>query len=460
MKRNGFTLLELLIGISLISIVMIFLFRLLNDIQHEALSNTYITANQTSRNEIINLLDTALYENGDVCSLYIGSSVSNRLYKIGFCNNNEIDLTISKHAVKIEYDSKKYNYEMKDTNAFYETDMTYSTVTFRGKKYIKFNIKTHKKGLRDTIIDDIEIMGTVTKNLHVKRENTDEFTYIGEEQSYKVPKTGRYKIELWGAQGGDGACGGYTSGEIQLTADTMLYIYVGGEGPHEATTTNVGGYNGGGYSGNNGGTNSYGGGGATDVRLLNGDWNNASSLRSRIMVAGGGGGTFSANADKVPGVGGNLKGGDGGGNYGGAEYNGGGGQQTTYGVAPGASYRGQFGSGVQSYTSGFGGGGGGGYWGGSNGYGRAGGGGSSYISGYTGCVAVISETSNDPRLDSDGEVCEEETVDNTCSIHYSDMVFTNAVMKSGDESMPAHGGNNTTVGSAGNGYAQITYLGN
>ena len=56
MKRNGFTLLELLIGISLISIVMIFLFRLLNDIQHEALSNTYIVANQTNRNEMINVL--------------------------------------------------------------------------------------------------------------------------------------------------------------------------------------------------------------------------------------------------------------------------------------------------------------------------------------------------------------------------------------------------------------------
>ncbi|MGX4438155.1 glycine-rich protein, partial [Clostridioides difficile] len=60
-------------------------------------------------------------------------------------------------------------------------------------------------------------------------------------------------------------------------------------------------FNGGGL-----GVNS-GGGGATDIRLVNGDWNNEQGLLSRIIVAGGGGGAFS----KTPaGKGGGFKGGN------------------------------------------------------------------------------------------------------------------------------------------------------
>ena len=301
MKRNGFTLLELLIGISLISIVMIFLFRLLNDIQHEALSNTYIVANQTNRNEMINILDTALYENGDVCSLFIGASATDRLYKIGFCDNNkEIDITISKRKVKIEFDSHKYSYEMRDSQGYYEIALPYTITTFNGKKYIRFTIRTHKKGLRETIIDDIEMMGTV-RTLTVKKENVDEFSYTGDEQEFVVPKTGRYKIELWGAQGGNagdykGGTGAYTSGIIDLTKDEIMYLYVGSQGGSDCVSTNCsGGYNGGGnaikYS-NDSNNHVAGGGGATDIRLLNGDWNNSESLASRIMVAAGGGGAY------------------------------------------------------------------------------------------------------------------------------------------------------------------------
>ncbi|HEK4594654.1 TPA: hypothetical protein SOK55_003975, partial [Clostridioides difficile] len=60
-------------------------------------------------------------------------------------------------------------------------------------------------------------------------------------------------------------------------------------------------FNGGGLGVNNGG------GGATDIRLVNGDWNNEQGLLSRIIVAGGGGGAFS----KTPaGKGGGFKGGN------------------------------------------------------------------------------------------------------------------------------------------------------
>ena len=136
------------------------------------------------------------------------------------------------------------------------------------------------------------------------------FTYTGAVQTFTVPVTGTYKFEAWGAKGGNslkdqgqeasGGNGGYTKGQINLTAGQIVYIYVGEAG--SGGTVNPGDYiipatfNGGGrggvdYAGSGWGWGSGGwGGGATDFRLVAGDWNNATSLNSRIMVAGGGGG--------------------------------------------------------------------------------------------------------------------------------------------------------------------------
>ena len=70
-----------------------------------------------------------------------------------------------------------------------------------------------------------------------------EFNYTGGMQTFVVPEDGVYKIEAWGAQGGnvngaDGGYGGYSVVEAVLEKDTVLYINVGGQN----------GYNGGGAS--------------------------------------------------------------------------------------------------------------------------------------------------------------------------------------------------------------------
>ena len=83
----------------------------------------------------------------------------------------------------------------------------------------------------------------------------------------------------------------------------------------------------------------------------------------------------------------------------------------------------------------------------------AGGGGSSYISGYTGCVAVTSAIDISPK-----EGCTDGTTDNVCSIHYSGREFTQTQMSSGNQSMPTYDGSSTMVGNTGNGYAKITYM--
>ncbi len=122
------------------------------------------------------------------------------------------------------------------------------------------------------------------------------YDYTGHYEKFVAPKSGKYVVELWGAQGGlisgssPGGGGAYTKGLLRLEADEEVYVFVGGS-PRESGSTS-GGWNGG---GNSSSTNS-GGGGATDIRLYvnpsdnHNVWNNFQSLKSRIMVAAGGGG--------------------------------------------------------------------------------------------------------------------------------------------------------------------------
>ena len=108
----------------------------------------------------------------------------------------------------------------------------------------------------------------------------------------ELPK-GKYKFQVIGAAGGITSGepaeirgrGGYSEGIYHVTKTIeKLYVYIGGAG---GGSTSMKGYNGGGTS--------YGsaspGGGATDIRTVGGAWDDIDSLESRLIVAGGGGGT-------------------------------------------------------------------------------------------------------------------------------------------------------------------------
>ena len=302
------------------------------------------------------------------------------------------------------------------------------------------------------------------------------FTYTGNEQEFVPPQDGIYKIELWGASGGDastftGGKGAYTVGNISLTSNDLLYLYVGSKGAtgdREVISTVPGGYNGGG----NGYINrnmclqiTAGGGGATDIRLIE------NNLNSRIMVAGGGGGAYSSYCLETDYI--DATGGDAGGlngfsaNYirksGFSEINPTGGTQINGGMSVDdwtaenytTNYSGTFGKGADgdTLTSSFS-GGGGGYYGGASGRWQPGGGGSSYISGYLGCVSITSSESIQPK-----NGCSDNTQNFECSYHYSGKKFTDANMIAGNASMPTHDGKNTMTGNSGDGYAKITLVG-
>jgi hypothetical protein len=128
----------------------------------------------------------------------------------------------------------------------------------------------------------------------VKNAYVEDFSYVASAQTFTAPQAGTYKIECWGASGGgatvSGASAAYVSGIISLTKNQELYVYTGqrGNNPDNYSSTYM--FNGGGYANINSGKCGACGGGATDVRTVDGDWDDVTSLESRIIIAAGGGG--------------------------------------------------------------------------------------------------------------------------------------------------------------------------
>jgi len=208
------------------------------------------------------------------------------------------------------------------------------------------------------------------------------YDYTGGEQTFIAPIAGYYKLEIWGAQGGastgSGGYGGYSTGEVYLSENEVLYIYIGGKG-----ATNSAGYNGGGSASYSAG----GGGGATHIATKLGLLSTLSSSVSSVLIVSGGGGGSASYGSYSGGSAGGYAGLSGLGNAGkgGSQTSGGSGAKTGTGSTSTAGGDGQFGAGgsggTESQFSNASGGGGAGFYGGGGGFARdgGGGGGSGYI---------------------------------------------------------------------------------
>ncbi|MBR5663009.1 MAG: hypothetical protein IKX00_05160 [Bacilli bacterium] len=161
---------------------------------------------------------------------------------------------------------------------------------------------------RRVIIKNGDVDSMDTKNCKIKKGYNSDVgvfldEYSGREKTFTVQKTGKYKLEVWGAQGGSynetyfGGYGGYSKAIVNLNKDDVLYINVGGKGVDYnkvVNGTNKGGYNGGGDSytmtgncGNYGGS----GGGATSIAYSSGLIKNL-EIDDILIIAGGGGGSI------------------------------------------------------------------------------------------------------------------------------------------------------------------------
>ena len=271
--------------------------------------------------------------------------------------------------------------------------------------------------------------------------NGPTYEYNGFEQTFIAPLEGKYKLEVWGAQGGyvttASNYGGYSVGTIYLKSNEKLYINVGGSGSGSTTgagDTFVGGYNGGGNGLNGTTQGGSSGGGATHIALKSGLLSSLENSKNTILIVAGGGGG-SAIESVFKGSGGGFAGSDGGYSTSYTTYYATGGTQTQGGKdnAEGKEFA-TFGQGG-SYCSQYGGNGGGGgfYGGGGSSRGHSGSGGGS---GYIGNTLLTNKVMYCYNCTTSSEEAT-KTISTTC---------TN---KNATENCSKQG----------NGYAKITYLG-
>lgn len=266
--------------------------------------------------------------------------------------NNKYTKDTTSTFVTLPDSNSKLTYEIEITNdsnsVYYLSDILENSYS---NKNIKYEIQDISVGdiIPSNTVKKIKIVFTtntpnqdtavVLQYVFKKVEQTEwVYAYTGGEQTFTPPYNGRYKLETWGAQGGNssnnstfggyngsqaiGGYGGYSSGMVTLSKNQMLNIVVGGggtsSGMNEFSVTK-GGYNGGGNGGK--GNTSFssigcysgaGGGGATHIAKISGILSSLENNKDDILiVSGGGGGAINHNVE-------NNNGGSAGGIYGNA----------------------------------------------------------------------------------------------------------------------------------------------
>lgn len=269
---------------------------------------------------------------------------------------------------------------------------------WEGKSFIGWNTDsvsdpTYEPGATAKFTDDCFLFPMFVDTVY-------DFPYTGGYTPFRIPATGIYEFECYGAAGSDatgtfgsvaytakGGKGGHVKAYKKMKKNDLIYIFNGGKPTNYA------------YSGTNGGAagKTYnnaagaGGGGATHIATQSGTLGNSSlsysSRQNILLVAGGGGGAGIGGQNQTNanypyqsfilgahdgGHGGGDRGGDGSnGALGGRQTSTGSSESTNFGMAPSIP------SSSATYS-----GGGGGWFGGNYGYnGNSGAGGSGYVGG-------------------------------------------------------------------------------
>ena len=304
MKKNGYTLVELIITMALLALastVIIVNMQGVESKQNKSLKERRIAEIEKAACSAIDSLQAEIItgQNRDNCLAHGCKIKLSKLVSEGIIDE---DLEFDSDGTKIV-----------DIKELYSIGIKWDT-TSDGYKEKKCEFE-----LRDFVTDPIDPKPTPDPN-----PDPVSFAYTGSEQTFIVPKTGVYKLETWGAQGGStlgciGGYGAYSTGEITLKKDDVIYITVGGSGLGYTTHRPLsGGYNGGGSATPTQDTNEItaSGGGATHISKSNrGTLNNYSSYKNDIYIIAGGGGGGAGNKVIMcvnGGDGGGIKGNDGG----------------------------------------------------------------------------------------------------------------------------------------------------
>lgn len=166
-----------------------------------------------------------------------------------------LSLTLSDNGlikVSIQTSKKTREEEAKEKLQIVLEDLRiqkYSNEEYNETEYIDKYLKNNEMSINDNVVNingytffinryTLEILDNIEN-----QETEKVFTYTGDIEKYIIERSGKYKLEVWGAAGGgsNGGKGGYSTGEINFQKGDEIYICVGEKGGR-----NQGGYNGGG----------------------------------------------------------------------------------------------------------------------------------------------------------------------------------------------------------------------
>lgn len=292
-SKKGFTIVELMAVVIILVFLSLMSIAVVTKISERSRMRAFVKeANVISRAAINKYYDDKILDEMVIDDMYNGTVKGKVCYSIP-------DNLLGKYVLKDQKEKYRGSVEL-----CYAKDCTYQTKIWftNGKKYYingKTSIKDENDVEHSTNIENFDSCGYDTIGSYRGSASSAEFDYTGGEQRLTVLKSGYYRLEVWGAQGGSktpnlGGYGAYSSGEYELKKGDVLYINVGGQGSGSCSGTCSGGYNGGGSSINGWAS----GGGATSIALESGTIDTVPKFNSKshlLIAASGGGGVHSTS---------------------------------------------------------------------------------------------------------------------------------------------------------------------
>ena len=175
MNKKGFTMVELMVSISLIAIIMVFLVQLLLDVRYELINELFDTTDQTSRAEIIKTIQSDL--NGKNITDIKGSKVGDGSIGISIVTTSgtaTIRIDEGDNLIYTSYGgySKKWALKGKEANPethYKKTNLTYKVlrsndessnsndylIQLRIPVLIDNSVENDNNGKKDSKMDDI-----------------------------------------------------------------------------------------------------------------------------------------------------------------------------------------------------------------------------------------------------------------------------------------------------------------
>lgn len=164
MNNKGSTLLELIISIALISVILVFMVRLLVDLNDSETNNKYAKKNQVIRAEILRTIENDL-QNKIITNIRDNSTTSNLIITFKFDSNKESNINVLKDKLTYKNtDGKTRTWTLKE--GYF--DITQSPVDFNQDENIysliidipvyttnEFNTKNNNNLLDDILVSYI-----------------------------------------------------------------------------------------------------------------------------------------------------------------------------------------------------------------------------------------------------------------------------------------------------------------